>query len=255
MTLIRIPGQKDGRLSWCKTCQGVLSKAWSKKHYAEDPKEAIKKSREWRLANPDKYRDTKKRYSKNNAEKIRVEKRNRNLKSKYGITSQEFDDMAKAQGGCCAICRQPPSGRWRRLVVDHCHSSGRVRGLLCNQCNRALGFLGDDQETLDRAASYLNGSLAPGFSSDRLCLLNTSQRGLKRQHHELLGNPNLKADSPIPTHLLHTTTAPNPSRPTGYPPDNYEVFSTVLKLVSVPTKEHNEVRTLLLVSSRLLSHT
>ena len=61
--------------------------------------------------------------------------------------------MLKAQNGVCAICQQNPKDR--RLAVDHDHRTMRVRGLLCNTCNRAIGQMGDDPVRLRRAAEYL----------------------------------------------------------------------------------------------------
>lgn len=77
-----------------------------------------------------------------------VELRNDHLRRKYGLTGDEYDRLLAAQGGLCAICRQPERlmgrGRVRRLAVDHDHRTGRVRGLLCASCNTILGHLRDD---------------------------------------------------------------------------------------------------------------
>jgi len=62
------------------------------------------------------------------------------LKRTYGLTIDEYDQMVAQQGDVCAICREPPPAR-QRLAVDHDHTSGAVRGLLCRQCNMALGLL------------------------------------------------------------------------------------------------------------------
>lgn len=78
------------------------------------------------------------------------------LKIRYGITLEEFEHMLALQGGVCAICKQPENDRYkRRLSVDHDHSTGKVRGLLCHMCNTALGKLKDNPELFDAAASYL----------------------------------------------------------------------------------------------------
>lgn len=78
----------------------------------------------------------------------------------YRISLEERDALEAAQGGTCAICEKAETttskaGRVRRLAIDHCHTSGRVRGLLCGSCNRALGLFGDDPGLLDKAAKYL----------------------------------------------------------------------------------------------------
>lgn len=83
----------------------------------------------------------------------------RHLQRKYGITRAEYDRMVERQGGVCAICGGRPSGpdvSNRRFDVDHCHDTGRVRGLLCSACNRGIGFLGDDSARLQSAIDYLS---------------------------------------------------------------------------------------------------
>jgi hypothetical protein len=84
--------------------------------------------------------------------------RNTELKKMYGITLDQWEKMHSDQGGVCAICRKredEKSSRYNNLAVDHCHATGRVRGLLCNTCNKALGMFSDDPSTLRRAAEYL----------------------------------------------------------------------------------------------------
>jgi hypothetical protein len=75
---------------------------------------------------------------------------------KYGLEPGEYERILAAQGGVCAICKGP-CGRERRLSVDHCHSTGRVRGLLCQNCNAAIGMLKEDVALFFRAVDYLSG--------------------------------------------------------------------------------------------------
>jgi hypothetical protein len=78
----------------------------------------------------------------------------------YGLTLDEYDALVARQNGLCAICGEPPiKGRGRRLVVDHDHQSGRIRGLLCGACNVAIGYLREDPLLFDRAKAYLTGNL------------------------------------------------------------------------------------------------
>lgn len=85
------------------------------------------------------------------------QRRRWNLK-KFGLTPEQYDGRLKAQKGRCAICgRIPPIGR--RLAVDHDHKTGKVRGLLCGQCNVALGLFEDNARYLTYAIGYLkNGA-------------------------------------------------------------------------------------------------
>jgi len=75
----------------------------------------------------------------------------------FGITQSQFDLMSRAQRHCCGICRTPAATR--RLSIDHCHETGKVRGLLCTKCNTALGKFNDDPQRVLRAAQYLLGKL------------------------------------------------------------------------------------------------
>lgn len=79
-----------------------------------------------------------------------------NAKWLYGITRDEYRKLWLSQGGVCAICVQPErTARNRLLTIDHDHATGQVRGLLCSQCNRAIGLLGDSPEVIEAAARYL----------------------------------------------------------------------------------------------------
>lgn len=74
------------------------------------------------------------------------------VKAYYGISPEEYNALLQKQSGRCAICEQPPK---KTLHVDHCHETGRVRGLLCHFCNIGLGHFGEDIERMKRAIRYL----------------------------------------------------------------------------------------------------
>lgn len=83
------------------------------------------------------------------------------LKRKYGLTVEEFDGMLAAQDGRCAICATDTPGV-KGWCVDHCHDSGRVRGVLCTSCNTAIGQMKDNPVRLRAAADYLERNQADG---------------------------------------------------------------------------------------------
>lgn len=74
---------------------------------------------------------------------------------KYGITPEQFEKFWVVQGGSCAICRDHLDRTSKQTVVDHCHSTGLVRGILCKKCNTTLGWARDDVKWLESAIKYL----------------------------------------------------------------------------------------------------
>lgn len=92
-------------------------------------------------------------WNKKNPEKRRVNSHKHKMKSQYGLTPGDVTRMTAEQGGKCLICELE-----RKLVVDHDHKTGKVRGLLCNQCNRGIGYLQDNGNIIEKAAQYVKNS-------------------------------------------------------------------------------------------------
>lgn len=80
------------------------------------------------------------------------------LKRVYNIPFEDYLTIAAYQNGKCDICKNFPK-KGRRLHVDHCHETGRIRGLLCDTCNLALGYFYDNPETMKEAARYIETRL------------------------------------------------------------------------------------------------
>lgn len=122
---------KDGYDTRCKECKRIYLTAW-KQSVKNDP---------IRLA----------------AQQERARKHN--LRIMYGLTTEDYTRMYQVQGGVCAICGRPETTpnqhKVRPLFVDHCHKTDKVRGLLCNGCNSALGHFEDDIERLKNAIAYI----------------------------------------------------------------------------------------------------
>lgn len=81
------------------------------------------------------------------------------LKTIYKITEEDFQNLITLQNNLCAICGKPQNGRWKKnLHIDHDHTTGKIRGLLCNLCNLGVGKFKDDPHLLRKAANYLEKS-------------------------------------------------------------------------------------------------
>lgn len=130
----------DGLSRKCKTCSNARSSA-----YAKANRKALNAKQLARYhANKDRYHDY-------------------HLKRHYGMTKGEYALMFEAQGGRCAICGSTnPSTRTKRLDIDHCHETGRIRGLLCGNCNRGIGYLKHSINVLQSAIKYLGSTKSPG---------------------------------------------------------------------------------------------
>ena len=89
-----------------------------------------------------------------------LEKNDALIRRKYGITQQQYNEMLQEQNNGCAICGKTEEPDGRRLAIDHCHSTGKVRGVLCNNCNNGLGAFGDNINNIKQAIQYLENSLA-----------------------------------------------------------------------------------------------
>ena len=114
-----------------------------KREYARTPEERAKRTaymREWREKNRERHNELcNQSYHRRKDAPGRKEARDRyHLKYKYGLTPEDYDAKLIEQNGVCAICGKPPNKR--RLHIDHCHETGRIRGLLCTGCNTRLGW-------------------------------------------------------------------------------------------------------------------
>lgn len=84
----------------------------------------------------------------------------RAMKNKYGISKEQFFDLLEGQDNKCALCGASFQSLAREhLHIDHCHETGKIRGLLCMKCNVGLGMLGDNEKGLLKALRYLRGEL------------------------------------------------------------------------------------------------
>lgn len=127
--------RKDGRDISCKVCRRQQAR-----EYRDNNLEVVKaRNREY----------SRKRYGWKPAQSGKTN-RERTL-AKYGLTVEDYEEMYSRLNGTCPICDK----EFDRLVVDHDHKTGNVRGLICRACNRGLGMFGDDLLILQKAYNYM----------------------------------------------------------------------------------------------------
>jgi hypothetical protein len=99
-------------------------------------------------------------YHNRGGKELQAKRAFKNNLKKYGITPEDYSLLLERQEGKCKICKSSESHRTtatnQNLFVDHCHTTGKVRGLLCHHCNVGLGHFKDSTELLEQAKEYLN---------------------------------------------------------------------------------------------------
>ena len=112
----------------------------------ENKEKARLRAKQWRENNPEAYRQ----HQKDKYDRFAV------IEKKYGLTEQAYNEMWSAQSGRCKICNKHEQELGKVLYVDHCHNTGKVRGLLCQKCNTAIGLFNDDVDIVLKAAKYIS---------------------------------------------------------------------------------------------------
>lgn len=138
-----------------KNKQKIISKELNKYH---SNRETILNKRRKKYNNKKSQQKSKNNFYKNNPDKFTDAR----LRRDYGITLEQYNQMLKEQGYVCKICGEPEtkrhfkSGKLMLLSVDHCHTTGKIRGTICARCNLMLGKVKDDVKILSSAIDYLN---------------------------------------------------------------------------------------------------
>ena len=125
-----------------------VMKAARRRWLEKNPDGALRATRQWRKRNQEKVQEYNKLYRTENPTSNR-----RSWLKRYGMTLEQYDGLLKLQNGTCAICKTAPTKK--HLSIDHCHSSGAVRGLLCITCNTMIGHAREEIARLESAIQYL----------------------------------------------------------------------------------------------------
>lgn len=128
----------------------------------EERARRVAKKKEWRLKNQETLKERDRLRYEANKESRKVQMRANGPKhrfasrlKKYGITEERYYELQTLQRNRCQICRRDENGGRGRWHIDHCHKTGKVRGLLCSNCNVGLALMGESADQLRRAADYL----------------------------------------------------------------------------------------------------
>lgn len=148
----RCNGTERNSQNKCLVCARVYQKRKREKWSESDKERNREYTRKYRIKNKDALNEKDR-----TTYPARVDKRRAsNVRRKYGITWEEYERMLTEQAGACAICSRTDPGRRKGvMLVDHCHATKKVRGLLCHRCNAALGMFGDDPEVIKKAMEYV----------------------------------------------------------------------------------------------------
>ena len=145
-----------------------LKKAQKHRYYIKNQERLRAKQKKYREEHRDQVRMINKKYQETHRDKVhgwnnkynvahKKEKHSKHLQRSYGISLKDYDALLDAQGGRCLICQTLDSTPHGRFCVDHCHKTGKIRGLLCVRCNSGLGHFKDSPDLLLTAAKYLLG--------------------------------------------------------------------------------------------------
>lgn len=121
--------------------------------YKKNPEEHKNYNRQWYLKNRDRILErARKRYAEDPLTNWGMRNPIESKARKYGLSLLEYNEMFESQGSVCAICKKPSDKPYH---IDHNHTTGKIRGILCGNCNRGLGLFKDSIEALLNAARYL----------------------------------------------------------------------------------------------------
>lgn len=128
-----------GYESYCKQCEANYNKEYLKN---------------WVIKNRNKSNTIKTKYQKSS--KGKINSKYSKIKSRYGLTKEEYDRLIISTGNICSLCNNEFINN--KYCVDHCHSTGKIRGIICDRCNKALGLVKDSKTTLMNMLNYLESN-------------------------------------------------------------------------------------------------
>ena len=129
---------------------------WRAKNKEKNAEYQSKYYKEYRKQNKEKLATYNNEWREANKEHNALQLTKARLKRKYNITIEEYEALLESQDHSCKVCgKHATENHQGKLYIDHCHTTGKVRGLLCMKCNSALGLLNDDPEIIGNLLEYL----------------------------------------------------------------------------------------------------
>lgn len=147
---------RDGLQHKCKDCGRAECRSWYEKNKEKEQYKARKRGR----INGPKQRERMKLWALANPERARYHSRKKLLGKKYNMTIEEHDALFASQGFVCGACGSPSPNSKKGWSTDHCHATGKVRGIVCHHCNIGIGHAKDNVQTMRKWVEYLERSQA-----------------------------------------------------------------------------------------------
>jgi Autographiviridae endonuclease VII len=135
----------------CQALPKAKRQARHQRQYLAHRRKILTRNREWAMRNPERLKSYQKEWARLNKERRRPSY----IARKYGLTADRLSLLLDRQGNACAVCGSKENWGGRRLTIDHCHRTKAVRGLLCNNCNVAIGLINDNPDVAKKMAEYL----------------------------------------------------------------------------------------------------
>lgn len=140
-----------------KKTSAEYMREWRAKNKEKNAKYQQEYTKRYRKENKEKLNAANKKWREENKEQDNFVMETARLKRKYNLAREDYETLIESQNNCCKICGLPAKNNTQgKLYVDHCHTTGKVRGLLCMKCNTALGLLNDNKELLKEMIDYLD---------------------------------------------------------------------------------------------------
>jgi hypothetical protein len=150
--------QREANIRWRQNNPEQYKASYKKQNeqrYERDKSEGFARQKAYREKNKDRIKTRMRSWASANRARLNAYRMRQHYKNKYGLTPEEKVELLISQDNRCACCNSDSPNHKQGWVVDHCHSSGKVRGILCQPCNLTLGKVKESKQHLQKLIEYL----------------------------------------------------------------------------------------------------